>query len=284
VNPAKLALARLLSASGLSPLLLAAQRWLRSPHIRIVNYHDVPPSRAAAFEAQVRFLAQRFAPVSFDDLVACLRGEWRRTKPGLVFSFDDGLRSHADVAAPILERFGFVGWFFAPVGFIDEPVASQLAWSRAHQIAAAPEFPDPRIALSWDDVRRLGVRHVVGCHTWDHVRLVSTLSRAQLEREIAGAKRRLERELGREVAAFCWVGGEEETYSAEAARAIRAAGFRLGFMTNNALVRPGCDPLQLQRTNLEADFPLEVLRFQISGALDWMYAPKRRRVNRLTGT
>jgi hypothetical protein len=47
-------------------------------------------------------------------------------------------------------------------------------------------------------------------------------------------------------------------------------------------VRPGCDPLQLQRTNVEADFAPALLRFQISGALDALYAPKRRRVNRLT--
>ena len=64
------------------------------------------------------------------------------------------------------------------------------------------------------------------------------------------------------------------------ARAIDEAGFRIAFGTNNRVVRPGDAPLRIERTNLEAVVPLELLRFQISGALDWIYAPKRRRLAR----
>lgn len=282
MNPAKLALARSMDRLGLAALSLAAQRRLLSPHVRALNYHDVPPSRAEPFEAQVRFYAERFVPVGPDELAALLRGDWKHGRPGLLISFDDGLRSHADVAAPILERHGFPGWFFPPIGFVDEPPGRQPEWARAHQISAAPEYPDPRVALSWDDVRRLDRRHVVGCHTWDHTRLAASVPLAQLAHEIVDAKRRLEQELGHEVGSFCWVGGEEASYSAEAARLVREAGFRFGFMTNNALVRPGCDPFQIQRTNVEAHDPPEVLAFQLSGAMDLLYAGKRRRVNALT--
>ncbi len=47
-------------------------------------------------------------------------------------------------------------------------------------------------------------------------------------------------------------------------------------------VNVGGEPLQIQRTNLEAAWPLDVVRFQLSGVMDALYAPKRRRVNRLT--
>jgi len=282
MNAGKLALARTFDALGLNAALLRLQRAWFGPHVRIVNYHDVPPSRAAEFEAQVRFFADRFAPVGFRDLLALQRGEWTARQAGLVLSFDDGLRSHAEVVAPILERYGFVGWFVVPVGFVEAPASEQAAFARAHQIHAAAEYSDARLALSWDDVRRLDAKHIVGCHTWNHTRLASTLPPDQLEHEIPGAKRRLEEELGHAVELFAWVGGEEWAYSAEAARAVRRAGFRLGFMTNNAVVRPGCDLLQLQRTNLEADFSPALVRFHLCGFLDALYAPKRARVNHLT--
>jgi peptidoglycan/xylan/chitin deacetylase (PgdA/CDA1 family) len=283
MSATKLTLASLLDRLGVSAALLRAQRALADPHVRIVNYHDVPAARARDFEAQLGFYAQHFAPVGRGDLPALLRGEWPHAKPGLAISFDDGLRSHAEVAAPLLERHGFVGWFFAPIGFLDAPVAQQREWAIEHQIGVQAQYADERVALSWDEARALDRKHVVGCHTWNHTRLRAELTSDQLEREISRAKQRLEAELGRVVDHFCWVGGEEETYSASAARAIRASGFRYGFMTNNQLVRPGANPLQLQRTNIEASDPIELVRFQLSGILDLLYTPKRRRVNRLTG-
>ena len=83
---------------------------------------------------------------------------------------------------------------------------------------------------------------------------------------------------------FAWVGGEEAAYSAQAARVIDDAGFDLSFMTNNAVIRPGDHPLQIQRTNVEAWDSEAVVRFQLSGLLDLGYRAKRRRVNRLTET
>ena len=81
---------------------------------------------------------------------------------------------------------------------------------------------------------------------------------------------------------FAWVGGEEWAYSREAAERIRAAGFEYSFMTNNAVIRPHGELLQVQRTNVEAHFEPAFLKFCLSGFYDVFYLPKRRRVNRLT--
>lgn len=80
---------------------------------------------------------------------------------------------------------------------------------------------------------------------------------------------------------FCWVGGEEPSYHAGAAALIRE-GYALSFMTNTAVIRPHTSPWQLQRANVEAQDPLWLVRFQLSGLMDLAYAGKRRRVNRLT--
>jgi hypothetical protein len=53
-------------------------------------------------------------------------------------------------------------------------------------------------------------------------------------------------------------------------------------MTNSQAIRPGSSQMQLQRTNIEADYSDALTRFQLSGVMDVLYAHKRRRVNRST--
>jgi peptidoglycan/xylan/chitin deacetylase (PgdA/CDA1 family) len=245
----------------------------------------VPPRLADAFEAQLEFFARHFMPVGPDDLRDLNAGRWRHPKPGLLLSFDDGLRSHADVAAPLLEKYGFPGWFNVPVGFVEADPAEQKAFARDHQITCdSRDFPDARIAMSREDLLRLDGRHEICCHGWDHRRLSAKLAPAELEREIVTSKQRLEAILGHPVRAFTWVGGEEWAYSREAARLIRDAGYEFGFMTNNAVIRPNGELLQIQRTNVEASFDARFVRLCLSGFYDVLYLPKRRRVNRLTAT
>jgi peptidoglycan/xylan/chitin deacetylase (PgdA/CDA1 family) len=284
VRPEKRMLARALGAMGINGALMRAQvALLGGRFVRAVNYHDTSADHASSFARQVAWYAQHYAPVTPASLDALVRdGVWHEQKPGLIISFDDGLRSNFDVAAPVLEHYGFVGWFFVPVGFVDAPEATQSTYAHEHQIQFSGTYPDGRIAMSWEELRRLASRHVIGCHTRTHRRLSPDVPPATLEDEILTAREDLAMRLGRDVDAFCWVGGEENTYSAEAARVVRRAGYRFAFMTNNAVARAGTDPMQLQRTNIEAAWDLDVVHFQLSGVMDALYAPKRRRVNRLT--
>jgi hypothetical protein len=86
--------------------------------------------------------------------------------------------------------------------------------------------------------------------------------------------------LGGPVEDFCWVGGEEWSYGAGAFAEIRRAGYRRVFMTNLYPVLPGSSPIWIQRTNVEASWPLADVRFYLSGVMDLAYAGKRRRLRR----
>lgn len=252
-------------------------------HIRAVNYHGTPRRFAASFEAQLAYYRDSFDPVGLDDLDRLLAGEpWRRKRPGLILSFDDGLRSNYEIARPALEKHGFVGWFFVPAALVSGEVLISSDAARAAAIHPDEAYADGRQTMTWDELRDLSHDHVVGCHTRTHRHMRAGLSEEVVRDEVVAAKAILERELGRAVDVFCWVGGEEWAYSAAAARAVAAAGYRFSFMTNNAVITRGTDRLQLQRTNIEADWPLDVVRFQLSGLMDLLYLPKRRRVNRLT--
>jgi peptidoglycan/xylan/chitin deacetylase (PgdA/CDA1 family) len=265
MHPVKALLARSFELSRLSDALLAMQRVRGPGFARAVNYHGVAPDMAGAFEEHLEFYAERFEPLGYEQMLELHAGRWRGSKPGIVLTFDDGLWSHAHVVAPLLDRFGFTGWFFVPSGLIG---GASDQWQEAN--------------LSWAEVRALAERHVVGCHTMLHNRLSADLTAEQLDLEIRQSKLLLEEKLSRPTDVFCWVGGEEWSYSSGAAAAIRDTGYRLSFMTNNSLIWPQCNLLQLQRTNVEASFPLHVVKFQLCGLMDLLYLPKRRRVNRLT--
>jgi peptidoglycan/xylan/chitin deacetylase (PgdA/CDA1 family) len=270
-------------ATGVNAAGLGLQKRLLRPWARALNYHDVPPRLAGAFEKQLRLFARHFVPVGPEELRSLHAGRWAHPKPGLLLTFDDGLRSHADVVAPLLEKYGFRGWFNVPVGFVETPPAEQQAFARRNHIGFdAPERGDERIALSWNDVLRLDAGHEICCHTWSHRRLAFELRPEDLELEIDEAKRRLEARLGHDVKGFAWVGGEDWSYSRAAAARIRDAKFEFSFMTNNAVIRPHQDLLQLQRTNVEAHYDPALLGLCLSGLYDLLYLRKRRRVNRRT--
>ena len=102
-----------------------------------------------------------------------------------------------------------------------------------------------------------------------------------LEHEIIASKNLLETKLKNEINAFCWVGGEENTYTNNAAKYIYN-NYRLSFMTNTNPITTRTDPYQIQRTNIEANYPIHLRKFQLSGFMDFLYLGKRKRVEKVT--
>ena len=84
----------------------------------------------------------------------------------------------------------------------------------------------------------------------------------------------LEKRPAHEVDTFCRVGGEERACSRRAADLISGAGHRFSFMTNLCPITAGTSPLQLQRTNVEAGWPMPQVRFCMSGAMAWPMLPR----------
>jgi peptidoglycan/xylan/chitin deacetylase (PgdA/CDA1 family) len=280
VNPLKRATAAVMDCIGVTSLSFAVQRWSLAPFIRVVYYHDVPPAMAERFERQLALLKQSFVPASKADLDRLLtQGVWPHDRPGLIVTFDDGLRSHYEVVAPILDRLGFQGWFFVPVDLLTLPPAEQPAATSRHGVLHDCDTTrDPRVFMSEIQVAALSERHIVGCHTATHVRLSRELSDSQLHLELDGAKRRLETILDHRVEAFSWVGGEEWAYSEAAARIVRNL-FEYAFTTNTCVARPGTSRLNIDRAHVEASFAPSLVRLHLSGMMDLYYRPKRRRLN-----
>ena len=205
----------------------------RGSQVAVVNYHLTPATRAAAFDAELGRLAQRFAPVTEDDLARHLdTGRWERGRPGLIPALFNGCRDNHDVLAPILERHGLVGWFFVATGWVSCPPGKQAAFASPRRLRIiADEHADGRHAMSWDEIRDLDRRgHVIASHTRNHAG-VALSDAVGVEEEILGSQEDLLRELGHPVRAFAGLFGGAYGESRVADAALRRAGYEFVFST-----------------------------------------------------
>jgi len=61
---------------------------------------------------------------------------------------------------------------------------------------------------------------------------------------------------------------------------IQVSDYKFGFMTNTSLIFKDTSPFLLDRTNLESNWPLHLVKFQLCGVIDLLYRLKRKRVHK----
>ena len=268
----KCILAKLLDRVGiLDRKLRSLNRQYGNNYIRIVNYHGSPEEERQLFDRQVQWFLERFENCDMEKMASFLRGEYVfREKPGIIFSFDDGFLENFTVAHQILKAHHATGWYMVSAGFVGEK--NHQSHNGCHDYMTAENLKT--ILLDGG---------VIGCHTYTHHRMDVHDTEETLLHEIVDAKSRLQELTGREISLFCWCGGEEPTYTRQAADLIRSAGYTYGFMTNSEVIRPDSDHLQLDRSNVEASWPISLVKFQICGFMDSRFRRKRERVHKLTG-
>jgi peptidoglycan/xylan/chitin deacetylase (PgdA/CDA1 family) len=173
-----------------------------------INFHNTPQRKADEYDRQFALIAEHFAPTREDDLAHYLSsGSWPTAKPGIVLAFYNGYRNNFDVAYPLLEKHGLVGWFLVASGYVSCPPAEQLAFGKTRTLRTMKdEYLDGRYALSWDECRTLDRNHVVGSHTRNHTR-VSLDNALALDEEIVGSQADFTSELGHPVRSFAWLFG-----------------------------------------------------------------------------
>ncbi|WDR01330.1 polysaccharide deacetylase family protein [Devosia algicola] len=186
--------------------------------------------RADQYDREFAALAARYAPVREDHLQTYLRtNRWPMDREGVLPVFYNGYRNNFDVARPLLEKHGLVGWFMAVPGYTDCPFNEQSKFAASHTIATVPdEYSDGRSALSWDELRALDGPHVVASHTRSHTR-VGLDDAAVMHSEIVGAQEDFTRELGHPVRSFAWLHGGRYGHNRFADAAVDRAGYEFLF-------------------------------------------------------
>lgn len=257
--------------------------------IRAVAYHFCNEDMEDAFRKQLAWFSRHFRCVTERSLEEFFSGDGAPRQdglPGLIISFDDGLAEHCRVAAPLLEEYGFRGWFFIPSAFPDLSPEQQQDFCRANGLRLPPSAlrrrtgnsapGDTRVGMTAEEIVDLSRRgHAIGCHTMNHVRFRDGLERKLLAQEISGGRERLAAIIGKQPRSFAWVGGEPDTYSPEAFGMLKSEGFDWIFTTLSSPILPRSDPRMLHRTVLDTDMPFALFRAKLAGLSDLRHASAR---------
>ncbi|MGQ7296564.1 polysaccharide deacetylase family protein [Quadrisphaera sp. KR29] len=221
---------------GMTSHLLALGR---GHHLRVVSWHNTPPSRREHLRAELTALKARYRLWTLADLEAVTTtGTWpgqhdrhaqhdQDPRPGLLPVFYEGYRASAEVAAPVCEELGITGWFGVCTGFVGCRPDQQELFARAHKVVLLPEdLAGPSPAMTWDQVGALAQRHVVFAHTASHAGIEETPTDADLEREVHEPARALRAATGRDAGVFAWLHGSPTGMSERHDAALREAGYR----------------------------------------------------------
>lgn len=249
-------------------------------YIRAVHYHDTSKKDLDNFRKHLEWYSQHFQNCDYRSLRGLLdNGTWEGL-PGLIISFDDGLRNNYECAAPILEEFGFTGWFMLPAAYItDSTTLNQNDLAKKNRIVFEEEGDNKQLFMSWDDVLDLEKRnHIVTCHSMNHRRLSDELTNDDINLEVRSAKALMEKKLKHPITAFTWVGGEEWSYGKKAYKAMLEENFTEIFCTNSSIITSNSNQNFLERSHVDSYDSLNMVRFILGGLYDLKYRNKRSRI------
>jgi peptidoglycan/xylan/chitin deacetylase (PgdA/CDA1 family) len=186
----------------------------------ILMYHafgvgDEPPSRFVvtrrAFARQLRWLARRRPILALEELLEHRRSNRLPPAGSIVVTIDDGYEDAHTEAHPELRALGLSASLFVVTGRLGEA----NRWDPGGPLAGRP-------LMSWDDARRINRDGMgLGAHTQTHP-LLPDLEPEQVDAEVGGSRRALERELGERADAFAYPFGQ---WNERTAQVVAEAGF-----------------------------------------------------------
>jgi peptidoglycan/xylan/chitin deacetylase (PgdA/CDA1 family) len=252
---------------------------------RILMLHDVPESQAANFQRLLQYLLENYGVLTPREAEARLTGErvpLDRGRVPYLLTFDDGFKSNAAVAAEILNQYGAKAIFFVCPDFLDLPRENheKVMVENIHQGKIDESLPEDRRFMSWDDCRLLAqAGHTIGAHSRSHRRL-SGLADADRFQEIVTSGEILASRLGAPVTWFAYPFGFIDCIDAPSLAIIRShysfccSGIR-------GLNSPKTRSLALLREQLSLDMPFELQQLILTGAFDFFYSTRAKRLERL---
>jgi len=198
--------------------------------VLVLCYHAVSDDWPAAMAVTKRQLDQQLTLLTERGYVGTTFLQAVREPPAektVAITFDDGYRSVAELAAPLLARFGFPGTVFVPTSYVG---GGPMSWPGIEGWVDGP-YRDELIPLSWEELKELSAAGwEVGSHTRTHPRL-TRLGDDELVAELEGSRRDCCSAMGVECRTIAYPFGQADRRVAEAAE-------RAGFEAGAALPHP----------------------------------------------
>lgn len=280
-----------------------------SQRLRIVAYHGIPDPEA--FERHLIEYAERFAPVSGEQVAAALASGTRLPDRAVWLTFDDGHPEVEIVGRPLLERYGIIATMYVCPGVIDtsapfwwetireaerlgvvrrtaadsiSPLEVKLktvpdadrrrcVTEQAERIEELVGRPYERPQLSKEQVLAwAGAGYEVGNHTWDHP-LLDQCNEAEQQRQVRDAHDWIAETVAPTLRSFAYPNGNW-TRATEAGLRGLAYATAVGF--DHHLARHDGASLRLSRLRLDTDAAVVRVRAVVSGVHPVLLAARTR--------
>lgn len=218
------------------------------PEIRVLTYHRFGPSlrdpfcvSAPYFAKHIAWLAAKQLAVSLTDVEAYIRGQKVLKRGSVLVTIDDGFRSVAKLALPILKDHGVPAVAFVTSGNIGR---------RALEMNLQGETPEEDY-LNWDELNLLLENGIaIGSHAHTH-RSMGRISQSEAKVEALRSKEILEHHLKTQITSFAYPFGTRSDFNASIADTLRQCGYRSAFTSQHGIIRPGMDAWVLPRIKIE---------------------------------
>lgn len=163
---------------------------MAKPQVPVICYHRIENGRndeytvsPVSFNNQIKALADSgFHSISPDQLYDYLVYNKSLPEKPFMITFDDSRVEHAEIAAPVLEKYNFRGVFF-----IMTITYNKKNYMTTDQIAALAK-----------------AGHTVGLHSWDHTMVTKYDSIQDWQKQVVEPKKKLETITGKPVAYFAY--------------------------------------------------------------------------------
>lgn len=200
---------------------------LQKAEVPVLCYHRISESAKgdysvspATFEAHMKVLADSgFQSVLPDQLYDYLVYNKALPEKPVMISFDDSRTEHVEIAAPVMERFGFKGVFFIMT----------ITYNKKNY-------------MTTDQIKQLSENgHTIGLHSWDHTMATKYKEETDWQQQVVNPKAKLEGIMGKPVDYWAYPNG---VYDHQAAMEL-SRYFKLSFILSDK--RDSIQPLQTVR-------------------------------------
>lgn len=196
--------------------------------------------RVDVFDQLMQIIRREYNPISLQTLIEKVK-EGEPFEPNTVaITFDDGYKDNFVNAAPILKKYDLPATFFVTSGYID--TLRVFPWDEDLSV----KHP----MMTWNEVRALmQMGFEIGGHTVNHIDL-GTAPIEEAREEVVGCKEKIEKEVGRRIAAFAFPFGGADAIRDEVLEIVRQAGFDCCCSDYGGKVTAGSDPFNLERVSM----------------------------------
>ncbi len=245
------------------------------PSVRILVYHDVPPSNMELFRSHINILKNRFSFITPEQFHDYMEGRYIPDKNSLLITFDDGFESSYISARDVLNPMGISALFFICSGFIDSGEDKDWETYTSKYICDNNISPDNieewQRPMSWQHVKELhACGHSIGGHTRNHIRLSGVKDTKEICNEIVADKEKLEKELDCPIIDFAYPFGCVNSISSTALSLI-AEHYKYCYSGVRGLNRPFDNTITIRRDVVGYYLSLPFVRYIADGGYDLFY-------------